>query len=209
MSTRDLALASLEKTVNTLLALDPVARQRLARHHGKVIGIHLRGPEITLYFIPDQSGSLQLQGSIEGEPDALLSGSPLDLLRSGDREKGSAQLFAGRVTISGDTGLAHDFGATLAGLDIDWEEQLSKFTGDLIAHQVGEAVRQLRQYAEESGERLAGDLGEYLTEEARLLPHPNEVEEFVSEIDRLRDDTERLEVRVKRLERKLAGKGPE
>ena len=204
MSTRDLALASLEKAINALLALDPVARKRLARHHGKVIGIHLRGPEITLYFIPDEQGGLQLQGSIEGEPDALLSGSPLDLVRSRDPDSGTGQLFSGRVTISGDTALAHDFGATLAGLEIDWEEQLSKFTGDLIAHEVGEAVRTLGRYAGETGDRLARDLGEYLTEEARLLPNPLEVEEFVAEVDRLRDDAERLEARVKRLERRLA-----
>jgi len=194
MSTRDLALASLEKAVNALLALDPLARKRLARHHGKVIGIHLRGPEITLYFIPDEKGNLQLQGS----------GSPLDLIRSGDKESGSGQLFSGRVMISGDTALAHDFGATLAGLEIDWEEQLSKFTGDLIAHEVGNLARQTLAYAGHTGDRLAQDLGEYLTEEARLLPHPNEVEEFIGEVDRLRDDAERLEARINRLERRLA-----
>ncbi|RTZ74169.1 MAG: sterol-binding protein [Gammaproteobacteria bacterium] len=206
MSTRDLALASLEKAINAVLALDPLARKRLARHHGKIIGIHLRGPEITLYFIPDEKGGLQLQGSIEGEPDALLSGSPLDLIRSGDKESGSGQLFSGRVMITGDTALAHDFGATLAGLEIDWEEQLSKFTGDLIAHEAGNLARQTLAYAEQTGERLARDLGEYLTEEARLLPHPNEVEEFVAEVDRLRDDTERLEARINRLERQLAAR---
>ena len=208
MSTRDLALASLEKAINALLALDPVARERLARHHGKVIGIHLRGPGLTLYFIPDEQGRLQLQGSIEGEPDALLSGSPLDLVRSGDGEGGAGQLFAGRVTLSGDTALAHDFGATLAGLDIDWEEPLSKFTGDLVAHEVGQAVRQVKRYAGQTGERLARDLGEYLTEEARLLPPPAEVEAFVEEVDRLRDDTERLEARVKHLERSLTKRTP-
>ena len=204
MSTRDLALASLERAINALLALDPLARRRLARHHGKVIAVHLRGPELTLYFIPDEKGNLQLQGRIEGEPDALLSGSPLDLIRSGDRQAGSDQLFSGRVTLTGDTALAHDFGATLAGLEIDWEEQLSKITGDLVAHEVGEAVRTLGRYAETTGERLARDLGEYLTEEARLLPHPNEVALFVEAVDRLRDDTERLEARINRLERRFA-----
>ncbi len=208
MSTRDLALASLEKAINALLALDPVAMERLARHHGRVIGIHLRGPEITLYFVPDEKGRLQLLGHIEGEPDALLSGSPLDLLRSGDTGEGSRQLFAGRVTLSGDTALAHEFGTILADLDIDWEEQLSKFTGDLVAHELGSAARQIRRYAEETADRLARDLGEYLTEEARLLPTRAEVEEFVEQVDELRDDAERLEAWVKLLERKL-GKAAE
>ncbi len=203
MSTRDLALASLEKAVNALLALDPVAMERLARHHGRVIGIHLRGLEITLYFVPDEKGHLQLLGDIEGEPDALISGSPLDLMRSGGSEEGSRQLFAGRVTLNGDTALAHDFSAILADLDIDWEEQLSKFTGDLVAHELGSAVRHLKHYTEETGDRLARDLGEYLTEEARLLPTRAEVEEFIEQVDELRDDAERLEARVKLLERKL------
>ncbi len=204
MSTRDLALASLEKAVNALLALDPVARERLARHHGRVVGIHLRGLEITLHFVPDEQGRLQIQGDIEGEPDALISGSPLDLIRSGDTAAGSARLFSGRVQIEGDTALAHDFGAILAGLEIDWEELLSKLTGDLVAHEAGVAARRLRRYLEESGDRLARDLGEYLTEEARLLPTRAEVEEFVEAVDVLRDDAERLEARIRRLERRLA-----
>ncbi len=199
MSTRDLALASLESSINSLLRLDPFARKKLARHHGKVIGIHLRGPEITLYFVPDQRGELQLLGRIEGEPDALLSGSPLDLLRSGDREQGSRQLFAGRVSISGDTGLAHDFGATLGSLDIDWEEQLAHFTGDIIAHQLGSAVRRASWWAKDTASRLESDLAEYLVEEAHLLPHPLEVEDFVSGVDELREAADRLEARIQLL----------
>ncbi len=203
MSTRDLALESLEGSINALLKLDPVACKRLARHHGKIIGIHLRGPEVTLYFIPDQQGCLQLFSRIEGKPDALLSGSPLDLLRSGDKERGSRQLFAGRVSISGDTGLAHDFGATLGGLDIDWEEQLSRFTGDILAHQFGNAVRKASHWAKSTASRLEADLGEYLTEEARLLPHPLEVEDFITQVDELREHTDRLEARIRLLKKQL------
>ena len=203
MSTLDLALESLESSINTLLKLDPVACRKLSRHHGKVIGVHLRGPEITLYFIPDQQGCLQLFSHIEGEPDALLSGSPLDLLRSGDKEQGSRQLFAGHVSISGDTGLAHDFGATLGGLDIDWEEQLSKFTGDILAHQIGNAVRKAAHWAQSTGSRLEADLGEYLTEEARLLPHPLEVADFIDQVDELREHTDRLEARIRLIQKKL------
>ena len=203
MSTRDLALASLESSINTLLQLDPFARKKLACHHGRIIGIHLRGPEITLYFVPDQQGKLQLLGSLEGEPDALLSGSPLDLLRSGDKAQGSRQLFAGRVSISGDTGLAHDFGATLGNLDIDWEEQLARFTGDIIAHQVGNAARRATYWAKGTGSRLEADLAEYLVEEAHLLPHPLEVEDFVSGVDELREAADRLEARVRLLKQQL------
>lgn len=203
MSTRDLALESLERGINALLQLDPMACKKLAPHHGKVIGIHLRGPEITLYFVPNQQGRLQLFDHIEGEPDALLSGSPLDLLRSGDKEQGSRQLFAGRVGISGATALAHDFGATLGGLDIDWEEPLSKFTGDILAHQIGSVVRKTAHWAKSTSSRMEANLGEYLTEEARLLPHPLEVEAFITQVDELREHSDRLSARVRLLQKKL------
>ncbi len=203
MSTRDLALQSLESSVNTLLKLDPVAGGKLARHHGKVIGIHLSGAEITLFFIPDQQGQIQLFSHIEGKPDCLLSGSPMDLLRSGDKQQGSQQLFAGRVSITGDTGLAHDFGSTLGGLDIDWEEQLSKFTGDILAHQFGNLFRSGQQWFSQTRDHLQNDLGEYLTEEARLLPPPLEVADFIDQVDQLRDRSERLEARFRLLQKHL------
>ncbi len=186
--------------------MDPEACSRLAVHHGRIVGIHLRGLELTLYFVPGHDGLLQLLGSIEGEPDCILSGSPLDLMRSGDQEVGARQLFAGHVSITGDTGLAHSFGATLANLDIDWEEQLSHFTGDLIAHQVGSRAREATAYVVQSKQTIETNLAEYLTEKAHLLPHPFEVEEFLSEVDRLRDDAERLLVRFDRLQKEISSK---
>lgn len=204
MSTRELVLSGIEQSINTLLKMDPAARSRLARDHGRVIALNLRGLELTLYFVPGHDGLLQLLGIMEGEPDCTLSGSPLDLIRSGDKETGAGQLFAGHVSITGDTGLAHNFGATLANLDIDWEEQLSRFTGDIVAHQLGRGTRGLASYLAQSKQTLESNLGEYLTEEARLLPHPFEVEEFLNEVDRLKDDTERLLARLARLQQETA-----
>jgi len=206
MSTRELVLSGIEQSINSLLKMDPAACDRLARYHGRIIALHLRGIELTLYFVPGHDGLLQLLGSIDGEADCTLSGSPLDLIRSGDKESGAGQLFAGHVSITGDTGLAHSFGATLANLDIDWEEQLSHYSGDLIAHRLGRGARGLSTYLAQSRQTIESNLGEYLTEEARLLPHPYEVEEFIAEVDRLRDDTERLLARFSRLQQETSTK---
>ena len=207
MSTRELALAALEATLDRLLALDPVARQRLAGLHGRVIALRLRGLGLTLYFVPDDTGRLQVLGSIAGEPDCTLEGSPLDLARAGDREAGPRQLFSGRVAIGGDTELGHRFGEILAGLEIDWEEALARIVGDPLAHEVGVAVRRATRWGSRTREVLASDLGEYLTEEARLVPSPDEATEFVQAVDRIRDDLERLAARVERLERRLGDQG--
>jgi len=208
MSTRDLALASFEQLLNTLLKLDPAAGHRLRLFHGRTIAIHLRGIELTLYLVPEQTGQLQVLGSYESEPDCILSGSPADLIRSGDEQNGPAQLFAGRVSITGDTELAHRFGEILSNLDIDWEEQLSHITGDILAHQAGRAFRGFSAYLGQSADTTAVNLGEYITEEVRLLPHPAEVELFLEDVDLLRDDAERLQARLQRLkQRQESGEG--
>ncbi len=199
MTTRDLALAGIEQAVNTLIGMDPLAAERLARLHGRVIAIHLKGVGLELNFIPGPDGKLQLLGSVEGEPDCRLSGSPLDLMRSGDKTDGPAQLFAWRVTIDGDIELAQTFGDIVGGLDIDWEEQLSKLTGDIVAHEVGTTARRIGRWGKRSADVLGLDLAEYLTEEAQLLPRRHEVDAFLNDIDKLRDDLERLSARVRRL----------
>jgi ubiquinone biosynthesis protein UbiJ len=50
---------------------------------------------------------------------------------------------------------------------------------------------------------LGQDFTEYLQEEGRLLPSRYELESFLTEVDRLRDDGERLAARVNRLRRHL------
>ncbi len=165
----------------------------------------MTGTGIQLNFVPGHDGRLQLLGNIEGEPDSTLSGSPLDLIRASDSSEGSKQLFSGRVRIDGDNQSAHRFSEALASLDIDWEEQLSHLTGDIAAHEIGRGVRA----ALHEGKRVAGtgreNLSEYLTEEARLLPHRLEIEDFLAEVDTLRDDSERLAARIALLEKRHHG----
>jgi ubiquinone biosynthesis protein UbiJ len=205
VSLSDLAFAGLEQAINRYVALDPDAKQGLAGDHGRVIRLQLLGSALDLFFIPRQDGRLQLLRRIEGEPDCTLAGSPIDLLRSGDSREGARQLFSGRVRLSGDTELAQRFGAALAGLDIDWEEQLSKLTGDVIAHQLGRQLRRGRDYSRTLGRTIELDLGEYLSEELRVLPSRNEAEAQFAEIERLRDGIERAAARLERLQRRLGG----
>jgi ubiquinone biosynthesis protein UbiJ len=204
---RDLTYAGLEAALNGYLGLDPVARERLAALHGRAVGMEVLGLGLTLYFIADQAGILQVYGRHEGEPDCWLRGAPLDLLRAGDRTAGADQLFGRRVVIEGDSALAQRFGAILAGVDIDWEEHLSRIVGDVAAHEVGQAARAAQDFGTRTGRTAERNLREYLQEEARLLPTRYEVKELLDAVDVLRDDVERLAARVDRLRGRAGGGG--
>lgn len=194
----DTVLSAVEAALNRYLALDPEGARGLAPLYGRIIGIEIQGlgTQVTLVPGPDR---VQVFGVYDATPDCLIRGAPLALLRMMTAEQKDAEISKGAVEIEGDSTIAHDLSKALAGLDVDWEEQLARLVGDPIAHPVGQGVRGLAQWGRRSAEVLSADLKEYLEEEARLLPTRYEVSDFLAQVDALRDDVERLEARVERL----------
>lgn len=192
-----MVLAGLEITLNRYLSLDPETVSRLTALSGKLIAVELRGLGITLYMAP-HGGGIQLLRDYEGAADAVISGTPLSLARVGlGGERGL--LFAGEVEIRGDVTVGQRFEDVLRGIDIDWEEQISRLVGDVAAHHVGNVVRDAWKWGAKSMDTVGRDITEYLQEESRHLPQRDEVNKFLAAVDVLRNDVERLEARVKRL----------
>lgn len=189
--------AALESALNLYLKQDPDALKRAAELQGKVIAIGLSGTGLVLYFLPDPDG-VQVLSHYEGEVDTRLAGTPLGFARLALDSREDA-LFQGAVKIEGDTDTGQAFQDLLAGVDWDWEEQLSRVTGDVVAHQAGKLSKQAKQLFRDGRDTLAQNCSEYLQEEAQLLPTQTEVEYFLADVDQLRDDVERLQARVKRL----------
>lgn len=99
--------------------------------------------------------------------------------------------------------LGQEFSEILEALDIDWEEHLSHLTGDLVAHKVGNLVRDVFAWGKQAADTLGQDVAEYLQEENEALPNRDEVENFLSQVDVMRTDVDRMEARVQRLQSRL------
>lgn len=196
--------AVIETALNTYLALDPEIRSRFATLAGSVIAMHLRGLGLTVYVVPHVD-RVEVLGHYEGEPDTLISGSPANLFRLAVMRSGE-QLFDSGVEFHGDTEKGERFRDLLASVDIDWEELLSRITGDSVAHRAGNVARSLGDTASQGLRSLEEDISEYLREESRLLPTAIEVNNLLEDIDTLRLDTDRLEARIRRLEKQLRDK---
>ena len=194
--------AVIEKAINQVLVLDPETMERLKSMQGKVIAIELRVINVTLYLIPGAEG-LEVFGHFEGEPDTVLRGTPLAMVKMGMAKEAGDVLFAGDVEISGDVELGQQFRGILDDLDIDWEEHLSHLTGDVVAHKLGNLVRGVLKWGKQTTTTLGQDAAEYLQEESRDLPNRGEIEAFLKEVDALRSDVDRMEARVNRLHRRL------
>ena len=169
--------------------------------HGRKFPNATQGINQSIYLFPGDDGIIILS-DFDGEADTTLSGTPLALAKLGVSDDAASILFSGEVKISGDTRLGNQFKKILARTSIDWEEQLSQYVGDAVAHQLGNAVRDFSQWFARSKHSLQMDVGEYLQEESRLVPSNAELNRFVTDVDLLRESVDRLEARVSRIQKK-------
>jgi ubiquinone biosynthesis protein UbiJ len=103
------------------------------------------------------------------------------------------------IEINGDAETAQIFSRLLKQADLDWEELLSQHIGDVAAHQIGNLVRGGLRWGRDAFDRVSRDLADYLQFEISVLPQRHEVETFLTDVDRLRDDVERFAARVNRV----------
>jgi ubiquinone biosynthesis protein UbiJ len=79
------------------------------------------------------------------------------------------------------------------------EEGLSRWVGDIAAHQIGRVLRGAAGWGEQAGETLAANVREYLQEESRDLVARAEMEAFSTSVNEARDRVEALTARLQKL----------
>lgn len=195
------ALSLLETAMNNYLQLDPELLPKLKPLEGKILAVLLNEVDITLYFSPSAHG-ISVYSSISTEPDATLSGSVINLLRLGLTRGSDAnrKLFAHDLHVKGDTEFGFEFKRIIDSMEIDWEEHLSRIVGDVVAHNLGEFTRGLQATGAQVKSSMQRNVSEFIQEEAQLSPPREAVEDFYSDIAVLRDDVDRLEARLHRLQ---------
>lgn len=203
MAIKPLLAGVLETALNQYLALDQDSRYFLEPLAGKVIAVTILPFNETIYLCPTTE-SIQCLDHFPGQPDTRLTGSIWALGLMGLSAKPMRSVFSGEVKIEGDVHTGRKFQELFDKLDIDLEEKLSHFTGDIIAHQVSRFFRAGQRWGKDSIESFRLNTAEFLQEETRDLPAGPEMEIFYHQVDELRTDFDRLLSRVERLDHALA-----
>ncbi|CCE25205.1 Sterol-binding domain protein [Methylotuvimicrobium alcaliphilum 20Z] len=195
MTVKPLLLSVFEAALNRFVALDRDASYLLAPLTGKVIGITLRPFNETLYLCPSET-AIQVLDDYPAPADTLLTGTALAF---GAKGLGST-LFNDSIEISGDNEVGNAFINLFEKIDIDLEEILSRYTGDIIAHRIGRFFRTGQSWTGDILESFRLNLTEFLQEEARDLPAKPETDIFYRKISDLQTDLDRLQSRLENLE---------
>ena len=195
-------LEKIQELVNAILRQDERTSTAVSELAGKLIAIQVTGTGLSI-FVKFENEGVVLSLEHGAKPNVTIRARPFTLIGLLLDRKGQAAVITPDMEISGDTNLAQRFQDIFREVEIDWEEHLSHWIGDSAAHQVGRLLRTTRSYLRETRATIGMNISEYLRYEKDILPGREEIAEFVSSVDVLRNDAERLQQRLDRLLRKI------
>ena len=175
-----------------LMAQNPWANSALMPWAGRHIQISVLMLHAKLSIL--ENGQLTVAPD-SASCDASIRMNPSTLIRLASGDMTAQQ----QIELIGDTELAIAVSKVLRKMRWDIEQDASVVIGDIPAHQIGKLARQGLQYGKQQAVNLAEMLVEYWQEEKALLAKKRHVENFVKQVDTLRDDVSRLEKRIQRL----------
>lgn len=186
--------------VNYALALDPNAARYLKKLESNYLEIFFEDIEKTFFIYFTKVGiqfslrkpnnlentDVRIYGSIKAFINLLLTKNPHQAAQLG-------------LSYEGDFSTVEAAQQLFLSLDIDWVEAISPWTGDILAHALGQFVQHTKQKSRQLLKNTKESTTEYLQEESLILPTRMEVNHFMDQVDVLRSDVDRLDARLKLL----------
>ncbi len=198
---RKLAGRALQAALNHTLSLDVETQGKLAGLNGRSVQLQLRGVGLALAVTVEEA-RLKV-GPPQDDDQLRVTATPGSLLAMMFRrdEDGIAP---GKVEIAGDAELARRLEKLASKFSPDFEEAFARAFGDILGVPLAKAIRKGLSHARESATHLAEDSVDWLRDEARLAIAPGEAEGFLDGVDAVRERSERLESRIRRLAASLS-----
>jgi ubiquinone biosynthesis protein UbiJ len=207
--------AIIENLLNRNLPQSPRARELCMQLAGRRVALNVEG--FGLRFVAASAGDrLTLTRSAattpgravadDSAPDAEVRGTPLNLLAllGPDPE---AVIRRSDVTIDGDAETVQRFRDLGRLLRPDIEEELSRVVGDAAAHQTARAAASLFDFGRRIVDTGTRNVAEYLAHERADLVPSAEAAAFCGDVDRVREDVDRLAARIELVADAIARRG--
>lgn len=191
-----------ENLLNRNLGSSPRARESCAALKGRRLKLTVRdlGLEISLESLGQ---TLKISSRAEGDFHAEVEGSPINLLALAGPQP-ERLLKSGAVQVRGEVELLQRYRDLALLLRPDLEEELSKLIGDTSAHRLAGFAKAALSFGRRSTNTAVQNAAEYFAHETRDLVPRAEAEEFLADVDRLREDVDRTAARFEALLGRIA-----
>jgi ubiquinone biosynthesis accessory factor UbiJ len=189
---------ALETALDRVLDLDPETRAALRPLDGRAITVEFRNTPLAMR-IAVAGERLTIGPAFAGESALRVSASPSALLGLALSRGREGAITPGRIDIAGDAELARRIERIATRFSPDFDEAFARVFGDVAGFQIARGLRSALAGLRDSSRAFARDTAEFLSEESRDIVAKAEVETFLDDVDALRERTDRLEARVRRL----------
>jgi ubiquinone biosynthesis protein UbiJ len=145
---KDFSLKTLELAINTALKMDTQYIDKLTplAHHSVELIVM---PFQISFFMAFREDHITLSSTQNKPADTIIQSSPMGFIRLSFLPSSKARsLFNDKIRISGNTELGMAIKKLFDGLDLDWEGHIASFTGDIVAHQIGQFVQKTQDKCE-------------------------------------------------------------
>lgn len=184
--------------LNRYLEQDSERAISLRQIKDKVIRVVVREINLDIKLKVNDSSfeEIQLDDVADVEISVSLKILP-DFLMGVDQDK---LIKNGSIEIKGDTHVASVMQNTLKEIEVDWEEIISKYTSDSVAHQIGKGARAFHSFADRLRDNMRQDMRDFLQDNIQVSATQEEVDQFIKEVDATRAQTDRIEARINKLQ---------
>ncbi|MDX3772676.1 SCP2 sterol-binding domain-containing protein [Chromatiaceae bacterium AAb-1] len=187
-----------ETLLTRLIAMDPEARNRLARLQGKQLSFTLREMPLTIVLTATAETILFNQ---HNEPvDCAISTDLASLRLLRDPSQLTRLIKADVLQIEGDIQVAQQFSYFIQQLDPDWQQALSRYTGDALAHKISYLLHSLHSYLLLKQQQLEQLTTELVQDELQLSPTPTELQLFSEQVSQLHSSVELISQKIKQIQ---------
>ncbi len=196
MSVKDTITTTLSKAfeliLNQKIKIDEEQGSAFDKLDEKVIQLTFSDIKQTFFIIyqtGQETGFFTVQSHLLGQADSQLKSTIVDWI--------SHDTVADK-----DDKVGTDFLNALHSIEIDWEEMLSHYTGDMIAFQIGSTIRQGQKNLKSAKDSAGKTIAEYLHFETNLLPTQSQVNRFKKQVQQTEQAVNNIEQRIQKLTKK-------
>lgn len=186
--------------LNATLQQQTAARELLVQHVGQTFELRAEPVSASLTI---SDGGLLSPADPTVKADVLVIIDTRELWAGGWRPGQPFPERSGLVHVSGDAAFAKTLALLAKHCRPDLEDFLAQRIGDIPARQITMAFQRLTGFLVESADRVAGNLAEYITHEAQVLPSQQAFNSHTKQLKDLEILLGRLSTRAKSLDDRI------
>lgn len=188
-----MVIEKLNNFIATTLESSDLDKKELRKLDKKTIAIKLSNTS-TIIYIQIIEEKILLMEEIENDPHLVLEGSPIAFINYFNKNSNDND-----IKISGQASLAEQFSKIFIKINIDWEHLISEYTSDEFAFYSNKILKKIKNKKNEVEESILRNTKEYIRDETDIIPSKEQINNYVNDVDSLRNKIDFLEAKLKKI----------